>query len=263
MSLLHEKLSYALRGCFYDVHNILGMGYDEESYHLALEQRLIKANIHFQSKVTSYIEHRGTKIHQFIADLIIEDKVILELKSIVTNFHPAHHLQLLSYLKNWQKDLGMLVNFGQSSVNVYRMPFTEKKTTFIEDYSELEGLIYLDNRKCLKLLRAAILTIFELYGLGYYDTVYKRLVCAELTHRDTLFAPQALIPVKYDGKIIRHFELNYPLIDNRILCGIIAIKEDLTPQIYKMRTYLKAANLYIGILAHFGKEKLEIIGIRP
>ena len=127
----------------------------------------------------------------------------------------------------------------------------------------MEGLIYLDNRRCLKILRAAILTIFELHGLGYNDTVYKSLVCAELTHRDILFSPQALIPVEYEEKIIRYFKLNYPLIDNRILCGIIAIKEELTPQIYKMRTYLKAANLSIGILAHFGKEKLEIIGIRP
>ncbi len=157
----------------------------------------------------------------------------------------------------------MLVNFGKSSVDVKRTPFSEKETTLTEDYSELEGLIYLDNRKCLKILRKAILTIFELHGLGYNDTVYKRLVCAELAHRDILFAPQALIPVEYEGKIIRHFELNHPLIDNRILCGIIAIKEEITPQIYKMRTYLKAASLPIGILVHFGKEKLDIIGIRP
>jgi len=263
MSLLHEKLTYTIKGCFYDVHNTLGMGYDEETYHLALAQRLSKSNVNFQSKVTKYLVHRRTKIHKFIADFIIEDKVILELKSISTNFHPVHTLQLISYLKNWQKNLGLLVNFGQQSVVDKRVPYTEKKSTFIENYMNLEGLVNLDNRKHLKILRDAILTIFESYHLGYNDTIYKKLILAELTHRNILFTPQTLIPVPYEGKIIRHFDLKFPVINNSILCGIIAVKDNISPDIYKMKTYLRTTNLPIGLLVHFGKEKLEIIGIHP
>lgn len=166
MGLLHEKLTYALRGCFYDIHNELGVGYDEESYHLALEERLKKEHISFQSKVVKYVEHRGKKVHKFVADLIIENKVILELKSLQTNFHPTNYLQILSYLRCWRKDLGLLVNFGTSSVKVERIPFTEKKATFIEDYSELRKVINLDNRTYLKILRDSILAVFEVHGLG-------------------------------------------------------------------------------------------------
>ena len=58
MRLLHEKLTYKLLGCFYDVQNAVGIGYDEESYHLVLEERLKIADLIFQSKVenTLYIE---------------------------------------------------------------------------------------------------------------------------------------------------------------------------------------------------------------
>jgi len=68
MGLLHEKLTYALKGCFYKVHNTLGIGYDEETYHLALAEKLKNSNISFKTKVVKYVEHRGVKVHKFIAD---------------------------------------------------------------------------------------------------------------------------------------------------------------------------------------------------
>lgn len=55
MSLLYGKLTYFLKGCYYDVHNSLGLGYDEESYHLALEERLKMEKISFQTKVQNIL----------------------------------------------------------------------------------------------------------------------------------------------------------------------------------------------------------------
>ena len=79
MGLLHKELTYILRGCIYDVHNAMGTGYDEESYHKALEYRLRKSNIPFRSQVLRHIEHCGVKAHKFVLDLIVDDKIILEL----------------------------------------------------------------------------------------------------------------------------------------------------------------------------------------
>lgn len=98
MGLLYEELSCVVRGCIYDVHNELGTRFDEESYQLALELKLKEKNIPFRSQEIQYVEHRGKQIHNFILDLIIDDKIILELKSIETRFHPKHIFQLLSYL---------------------------------------------------------------------------------------------------------------------------------------------------------------------
>lgn len=263
MGLLHKELTYTLKGCFYDVHNTLGMGYDEESYHLALEEQLNMTNISYQTKVQKYIEHRGIKVHKFVADLIIEDKVILELKNISTDFHQSNYLQILSYLKTWHKELGMLVNFGRPSVKSKRVLFYEKEKIITEDYGDLKNNLSLTNRNHLKNLRTAILIILDFHGLGYNDFIYNKLLQAELTHNNITFTPQTTIPLKFGGKIIRNFELNVPIISNNIICKIIALKDEIGPDIKKIKTYLKDTNLPIGLLVNFGKEKLEIIGIRP
>lgn len=261
MGLLHEKLTYKILGCFYDVHNDLGIGYDEESYHMALEERLKIAELLFQSKVEKYILHREIKIHKYILDLIVEDKVIVELKNISTNFHPMHHVQTFAYLKCWQKDLGLLVNFGTPSVNIKRIAFTEKTPLIKEDYNELNKSTFRQHQELLKSLRVAILNVLELHGLGYNDSIYKPLVQTELTYLGIPFIPKTSIPVKFQDKIVRSFELKTPIIANQIICNIIALKDDITIDIKKTRTYLKDTNVPIGLLIHFGKEKLEIIAL--
>jgi len=247
MELLHKELTYKLKGCFYDVQNELGLGYDEESYHLALEERLKIEGISFQSKVEKYIEHIKTKVHQFIIDLIIQDKVILELKNIQTDFHKMHYVQLFGYLKCWQKDLGLLVNFGTPSVNDKRLAFTEKVPIIKENYTELNGLLSKSIQNHLKSIREAILTILKLHGLGYKNSIYKKILQAELNYLNIPFVPQITIPLKFREKNIRNFELKIPVITNCILCNIIALEEDIKTDIKKTRTYLQDANLPFGL----------------
>ena len=263
MGLIHEKLTYDLRGCIYDVHNALGTGYDEESYHLALEQQLKQRKIPMQSKVVRYVEHREIRAHKFVADLIVYDKIILELKNLQSEFLPANYLQILSYLKCWKKELGLLVNFGSSKANIQRILFTEKEANIVEEYFMIEDLISSDNRKHLRGLRESILTIYKTHGLGYGEAVYQDLLPIELLFRNIQFSPHTLIPVEYGGRIIRNYEMKFPIIANQVICGVVALREDLSNSIENVRTYLRALNLPIGLLVHFGKEELEIIGVRP
>lgn len=228
-----------------------------------MEQQLKKSNIPFQSQVIRYVEHRGERVHKFVLDLIIDDKIILELKSVETNFHPANLFQTLSYLKCWKKELGFLVNFGLPKVAIKRIIFTEKEPKFIEDYTYIKDLITPDIRGSLVMLRASVLTIFETHGLGYGASVYQELLHRELSYKKIEFTPQAIIPIKFDGQLVKNFEMKWPIIDKQFICGIAVLKEDSTLDIIKVQTYLKALNLPIGLLAHFGKEKLEIYGISP
>ncbi|MEM6318434.1 MAG: GxxExxY protein [Bacteroidota bacterium] len=124
MRLLYEELTFVVRGYIYEVSNELGVGYDEHSYQLALEEKLRENNIPFKSQVHGYVCHKGVKAQEFIADLIVDDVIILELKNIETGFHPNHVFQLLSYLKHWKKQLGLLVNFGLPKAKIQRVPFT-------------------------------------------------------------------------------------------------------------------------------------------
>lgn len=240
MRLLHEELTYSIRGCVFDVHNALGRGHNEESYHLAMEERLKESNISFKSKEIRYVKHRGKKVHKFIADLIIEDEVVLELKNIQTDFTPINFLQIISYLKCWEKEL-----------------------VFEENYDLIKGFLDTNTRDYLLGLRTAILLILEIHGLGYGEPVYQAILEEELSHRGIPFSSPNLVPVKYNQQVIKQYEMNYPIIGNQIICGISAVKEDFSYDIAKIKAYLKALDLPIGIIAHFGKKQLEIIGIRP
>lgn len=262
MSMLYEELTYKIQGCIFYVHNTLGTGYDEESYHLALEKRLTEENIPFQSKVTKYIEHHEKKIHKFIADLIIDNKIILELKSIQNKFHKAHFLQILSYLKCWHLEVGILVNFGLPKVNFKRVAYTAKLPEVIENYKYIQELINPTNRINLRQTRKSILSIFKTHGVGYEAAIYKKLLTEELTFQYISFN-NAIIPIKFRNQILRHFELKAPIINNQIVCIIVALKEETKVEIIQLKDYLKALNLSIGLLIHFGKEHLEITGVSP
>ena len=263
MGLLYEELTYHLRSCIFDVHSSLMSGYDEESYQIALALQLRKQNIPFESKVVRFIEHRGIKVYKFVLDLIVKDKIILELKYLQDDFHPANYAQILGYLKCWEKELGLLINFGQAQANIKRVIYSEKEFEITENYQAIEKFINLDNRIYLRALRTAIITIGEMYGLGYRDTIYQSLIEVELNYQKVPFSSANLIPVWFENNIIRKFEMKLPIIADCTLCSIVAQKRNLKADIFKMKTYLKAANLQIGILVHFGKDKLEIFGVAP
>jgi GxxExxY protein len=77
MELIYEDLTHELIGCFFEVHNSLGVGYDEPAYHKALERRFHKRGIECRSEERKALIHRGRQVRVFKADLIIFEKIIL------------------------------------------------------------------------------------------------------------------------------------------------------------------------------------------
>jgi GxxExxY protein len=117
--LLYQDLTYRVRAALFKVHNTLGPGFREETYKrallLELNARALKAELEHEFDV--YYE--GKRIDVFRLDLIVEGAVILELKAVeaLTKLHEA---QLFSYLKASGLKVGLLVNFGQPSLQIWR-----------------------------------------------------------------------------------------------------------------------------------------------
>ncbi len=96
------------------LHKTLGPGLLETVYEVALARQLEKAGLQVRRQVVVPIEFEGETFEEgFRADLIVENKVIVELKS-VEKAHPAHKKQLLTYLRLTNKKLGYLLNFGEA-----------------------------------------------------------------------------------------------------------------------------------------------------
>ncbi|HFD32527.1 MAG TPA: GxxExxY protein [Gammaproteobacteria bacterium] len=96
------------------VHTALGPGLLESAYEACLKYELASKNIHVLNQVILPVKYYGIKIEAgYRLDLLVEDKVIVELKA-VDKIHPLHEAQLLSYLKLANKKVGLLINFNVS-----------------------------------------------------------------------------------------------------------------------------------------------------
>lgn len=113
---MHEnEISKIVLDIAFKVHNELGPGLFESVYETVLEHELIsKYNLNVQKQVGLPVIWENVKLELgFRADLIVENKVIIEIKSIEA-LAPVHHKQLLTYLKLTGMKLGMLINFNEA-----------------------------------------------------------------------------------------------------------------------------------------------------
>ena len=95
-SLFYPDLSYRIIGCCFAVYNSLGSYYREAVYHKALEVELAYQRIAFVSKKPIELKYRGMPIGEYELDLVVEQRIILELKAVDV-FHPQHLAQLIQY----------------------------------------------------------------------------------------------------------------------------------------------------------------------
>ena len=114
------RLSKRIIGCAIDVHRELGPGFLESVYERALSIRLEKAGIKHRTQTPIEVWFDNEVVGQFQADMIVEDKLLIELKG-VRNIVPRHEAQLLHYLKATGLTLGLLLNFGSPILQVKRM----------------------------------------------------------------------------------------------------------------------------------------------
>jgi GxxExxY protein len=102
-----------------------------------------------------------------------------------------------------------------------------------------------------------------MHGLGYGESIYQDLILAELKHKEIKFASKTIIPVEYEGRIIRNFEMSLPIVEGRFILGITALQKRIEfYDIARIQTYLRALKLQIGLLVNFGKKELQITGVR-
>ena len=117
--IIYKELSYQVVGCLYKVYNTLGPGHKESIYHKALSLEFDKQKIPYLSKKKIPIEYEGKTIGIYEPDFVIEDKIVIEIKS-VTLLPKVFEKQLYYYLRGSIFRLGYLVNFGSDKIDMRR-----------------------------------------------------------------------------------------------------------------------------------------------
>ncbi len=119
VELIHKELTEKIIKAAYKVHNTLGPGYLESIYQNALIIELQNMGFKCDAEKSVKIFYSGHEIGEHRLDLIIEEKVIVELKA-VSEFHPVHKAQIISYLKATGLKVALLLNFGKEKVEFKR-----------------------------------------------------------------------------------------------------------------------------------------------
>jgi len=122
---LYSELTYKIIGAAMTVHSTLGPGHPEEIYQKALEYELKLTQIDFEPQKAISIQYKGTQVGLRYLDFLIEDKIILEIKS-VNELNEIHQWQVLSYLAATSYEVALLINFGKPKL-AYKRILPSKK----------------------------------------------------------------------------------------------------------------------------------------
>jgi GxxExxY protein len=110
--LIHQNITDNILKGFYIVYNELGFGFLEKVYENALIIELKRVGLKCEQQKPIKVKYKGTIVGEYFADLLVDEKVIVELKA-AEKIVKEHEFQLINYLKSTEVQIGLLLNFGK------------------------------------------------------------------------------------------------------------------------------------------------------
>lgn len=117
--MLYNDLTEKIIKAAMSVHSALGFGFMEKVYENALMVELGHMGLDASQQQSMQVYYRDTLIGDYVADIVVDNAVLLELKS-VEHLNKVHEVQLVNYLKSTSKEVGLLLNFGKPKLEIKR-----------------------------------------------------------------------------------------------------------------------------------------------
>ena len=111
--MIDDELTEKIIACAFKVHKALGHGFSEGVYENAMRVELARQSLRVRQQVAIQVYYEGEVVGEFIPDLWVEDRVLVELKAVLS-LQKEHEVQLVNYLTATKVDPGLLINFGPS-----------------------------------------------------------------------------------------------------------------------------------------------------
>lgn len=118
--LKYKEITEKVIGASMKVHAALGNGFQEVIYQRALEIEMREMNVLFDREFNMPVYYKGNKIGERRVDFLVETKISVELKAII-NLEPVHFAQARNYLEAYNLEVGLLINFGSTSLQFKRL----------------------------------------------------------------------------------------------------------------------------------------------
>lgn len=118
--MLHKEITEKIIGCAMQVHRTLGNGFQEVVYQRALEIEMRLAGLIFEREKEMNIFYRDEKIGTRRVDFFVEENILVELKALI-KLEDVHLAQAINYCEAYNKEIGLLINFGGKSLEFKRV----------------------------------------------------------------------------------------------------------------------------------------------
>jgi len=118
--MLHREITEKILAACFEVAGELGAGFLESVYEKALLIALRQKGLEAEEQYPTRVHFRGVPVGEFFADLLVEEKVVVELKAVKA-LAPEHQAQVINYLKATGIEVGLLVNFGSPKIEYRRL----------------------------------------------------------------------------------------------------------------------------------------------
>ncbi len=256
--IIHEELTYPVRGVLFDVYNKLGPKLPEKLYQQAITHKLQTRGITCEPEKQFEVMYRNESAGTFYIDHWIENgKLLIELK-VAPKILSIHQAQTISYLKLTNADLAIIANFGAKSLQDKRLPnFIRNKTATFQWHPPTRKGYILYPALTDSLMKALYQVHFTL-GPGFIHRVYRQAMMIELRQQSIGYEYIHQIMFYCDNYPVGEQEAQVIKADNKVLLGIFAVGTIDETMEFVMKSWLKQLGLKVGLLANFYGEQLVV-----
>jgi len=259
--MIYENETSLLRKGLLEVQNQVGPGRQEEIYHQAMTLWLKENNIPHSSKMPHPLLFAGDTAHVLYPDLIVWDKITIELKAVPMRLQNPEHVQIFNYLKRRKDKLGLLVNMGLDRVHIERIIYDEPAYEYQEDWQRWNDHITGEKRSAGLRVRETLQEIYQAYQTGYGTEVLEKLIQFGLEKQGLSFILSPVGKSAFQGHLLGETPFDCLLIENHLLLVFTALFDDNQFNIQRGLSFMRCLDVPWGIAANFGKKGVQIKGI--
>jgi len=241
----HSQISGKILKSYYDVFNALGYGFSEKVYEKAMLNNLKRNGLNVINQYPIKIYYFDNIVGEYIADIIVENKIIVELKT-VKKLIIQHECQLLNYLNATKYEVGLLLNFGLE-VDTKRKVYDNPRKTY---FQSKDAIMKPKSNDIYDKIINAFHKVYMYFGFGFQESVYRNAFEIELKNSGIDIKRHLPLAVLYmEENIGEYFSEFYT---NNLLIKIIS-KSQITLNDEKIIVnILKNTNTKEGLILNFG-----------
>ena len=254
--MLYPNITYIIRQVIFDIYNNIAGNWSEEMHEKILFDALIAKGLEVKLQEKFEILYKNNRVGLFRTDLIVEDKIILELK-VVPEIFALHQAQTISYLKVTGLKLAMLINFGGAKIYIKAFPNNISQKKVLTSNFDIDQInLIAEDKILIQPFLMISKDILEILGPGYFHQVYRRAFWDELKYNDINFEWIKQLELKYQGKVYDYKEVKFFKINN-LLISIIAVNSLNDFVVNRFSKYVKYYKCSKGLVINFNNTLVD------